>query len=148
VSPSPSPRLASLSGEFKSSKVLPDGSGGGGLVAASFGKGGTGAEGGFCGSIGPGPGILMSMGGSRLLASGTRTAREFALRAGLSVRAFPAAPRINVCDKHKNAIYQLGLDQLTRLHGPLDFCDKYFLMSLYGAKVGLMHLCPCDRSLL
>jgi hypothetical protein len=60
-------------------------SGTGGMGRGSFGSGG------------PGPGISNELAGSLGRARGTRTAREFALSAGLSVSAFPVAFRINVC---------------------------------------------------
>lgn len=49
-----------------------------------------------CGSVGPGPGTLIVVGGSCGRGSGTNAARELGLSAGLSMSAFPAALRMKV----------------------------------------------------
>jgi len=49
-----------------------------------------------CDSTGPGPGMLITDGGSRVGAKGARTKRECGLSAGLSTRALPTAPLMNV----------------------------------------------------
>lgn len=48
------------------------------------------------GSEGPGPVTLIEVGGSCARGSGTKAAREWMFKAGLSTKAFPAALRMNV----------------------------------------------------
>lgn len=47
-------------------------------------------------STGPGPAILMDIGGKLGWDRGTRTAREWVFSAGLSTNAFPIVLRMNV----------------------------------------------------
>jgi hypothetical protein len=68
------------------------------------GGGGSGAWGGsLCVSGGPGPGTTMVLVGRSGRERGTRTAREWAFRAGLSTSALPAAFRMKVYTRVNNS---------------------------------------------
>lgn len=70
---------------------------GGGLETSSL-VGSDGVDAIFGASVGPGPGMLtLVAGAAEARVSGMSTAREWALSAGVSVKALPEALRMNVC---------------------------------------------------